>query len=183
VKATYSPCKEQSTRGVRGEGPLFLPHPWHKLEKFHFRLIARLDVAARAAFAKEFVALHTLETMTQAQIDGQKFAELLLMEFPELRVEIQESQGLEHLQMMEFMLFTVRACERAEWATVEKCLRLADELLRLGDSKIKNAVYVSYLESLPRKGEVHDRLRKMMTSDQRKGWDEILAYLSKLSGS
>jgi hypothetical protein len=129
------------------------------------------------------VALHTLETMTQAQIDGQKFVELLLMKFPELRAEIQESQGLEHLQMMEFMLFTLRACKRADWATVETCLRLVDELLRLGDSKIKNAVYVSYLESLPRKGEVHDRLRKMMTSNLRTGWGEILAYLSKLSGT
>jgi len=83
---------------------------------------------------------------------------------------------------MEFMLLTLRACKRGDWETVETCLRLADELLRLGDSKIKNAVYVSYLESLPRKGEVHDRLRKMMTSNLRTGWDEILAYLSKLSG-
>jgi hypothetical protein len=121
--------------------------------------------------------------MTQALIDGQKFVELLLMEFPELRGEIQEWPDLDHLQMMEFMLFTVRACERADWATVEKCLRFADELLRLGDSKIKNAVYVSYLESLPRKGEVHDRLRQMMTSELRTGWDEILAYLFKLLGS
>ena len=64
--------------------------------------------------------------------------------------------------MMEFMLLTLRACKRGDWETVETCLRLADELLRLGDSKIKNAVYVSYLESLPRKGEVHDRLRKMV---------------------
>jgi hypothetical protein len=141
------------------------------------------DKRVYEAFAKKFIALHTLETMTQALIDGQKFVELLLMEFPELRRKIQEWQDLDHLQMMEFMHFTVRACERADWATVEKCLRFADELLRLGDSKIKNAVYVSYLESLPRKGEVHDRLRQMMTSELRTGWDEILAYLSKLLGN
>lgn len=47
--------------------------------------------------------------MTKSQIDGQKFAELLLMKFPELRPEIQESKDLAHLQMMELMLFTVRA--------------------------------------------------------------------------
>jgi hypothetical protein len=46
-----------------------------------------------------------------------------------------------------------------------------------------NAIYVSYLECLPRKGEIHDRLRKMMTTDLRKGWDDILGYLSKLSGT
>ncbi len=81
------------------------------------------------------------------------------------------------------MLFTVRACKRKVWATVKRCVRLADEVLRRGDSYVNNAVYVSYLESLPRKGEVHDRLREMMTSDLRTGWDEILAYLSKLPGS
>jgi hypothetical protein len=36
--------------------------------------------------------------MTQVQIDGQNFAELLVVEFPELREEIQESQGMVHLQ-------------------------------------------------------------------------------------
>jgi len=40
-------------------------------------------------FAKEFVELHNLETMTEAQIDSQKFAELVLTEFPELRAQIQ----------------------------------------------------------------------------------------------
>jgi len=82
--------------------------------------------------------------------------------------------------MMEFVLLTERACVRGDWETVERCLRLADKLLRLGDANVKNAVYVSYLESLPRTGEVRDRLRTMMTADLRMGWDEILAYLSKL---
>jgi hypothetical protein len=118
--------------------------------------------------------------MSQAQIDGPEFAKLLLLKFPELQAEIQESEGLEHLQMMEFMLFTLRACERGDWPTVGTCLQFADELLRLGDAKIKNAVYVSYLESLPRKGETHERIRKMMTTELRKGWNDILAYLSKL---
>jgi len=121
--------------------------------------------------------------MAHAEIDGGQFADLVVKEFPQLRDDIQEWQGLEHLQMMEFMLFTQRACKNRDWATVEKCLRFADKLLRYGDSGIKNAVYVSYLESLPRKGEVHDRLRKMMSADLRKGWDDILAYLSKLLGT
>jgi hypothetical protein len=134
-------------------------------------------------FAKRVRRTSYSGTMTQGQIDGQKFAELLLIEFPELRADIQEWQGLDHLQMMEFELITERMCERGDWATVEKCLRLADELLRHGDSEVKNAVYVSYLESLPRTGEVHDRLRSMMTAELRLGWDEILAYLSKLLGT
>jgi hypothetical protein len=120
--------------------------------------------------------------MTQVPIDGHQFAELLLLEFPELQAEIEKWQDFVHLPMMEFMLLTERACMRADWTTIGKCVRLADELLRLGDAKIKDAVYVSYLESLPRTGEIHDRLRRMMTSDLRTGWDATLAYLYKLSG-
>jgi len=114
------------------------------------------------------------------KIDCQRFEKELLVEFPELHDEIKNCHRLDHLVMMEFVVFTERACKSEDWKTVERCLRLADKLLRHGNSKVKNAVYVSYLESLPRKGNVHDRLRKMMTTDLRKGWDDILEYLSKL---
>lgn len=119
--------------------------------------------------------------MTQAQIDGQKFVELLLAEFPQLRDECQENQGLTHIQMRDFALFTARECKLGNSETVAKCLRLAHSLLQLGDSEIKNAVYVSYLECLPLKGDVHDRIRMAMTSDLRQAWDDILDYLSKVS--
>jgi len=119
---------------------------------------------------------------SQAKIDGRKFEEELVTEFPQLRDEIKDWRGLDHLVMMEFVIFTERACRSGDWKTVERCLRLADKLVRHGNSKVKNAVYVSYLESLPRKGKVHDRLKSMMTTDLRKGWDEILQYLSKLLG-
>ena len=104
----------------------------------------------------------------------------MLAEFPELRERVLEYEGLDHLKMMEFALFIEEASKRGEWNTVEKCLVLADKLFRFGDSAINNAVYVSYSETLPGKGEVHDGLRKMMTTDLRKCWDDILDYLSKL---
>jgi hypothetical protein len=115
--------------------------------------------------------------MVRARIDYRGFEKLLLTEFPELRDEIRDWKGLGHLQMMEFRLFTERAWKRQDWKTVERCLQLAERLLRLGDLRIKNAVYVSYLEGLPRKGKVHNRLRRMMTAGLRKGWDAILGYL------
>jgi len=67
--------------------------------------------------------------MTQATIDNEKFEELLLLEFPELQDEIREYQGLDHLQMMEFALFSARACERGDMVTVKRCLSLADRFL------------------------------------------------------
>lgn len=105
---------------------------------------------------------------------------LVVKELPQLRDDMREWRGLVHLQMMEFVLVTEKACKDGDWVTVKKCLQLADKLLRFGDSKVKNAVYVSYLESLPRKGKVHNRLREIMSANLRKGWDDILAYLSKL---
>lgn len=118
--------------------------------------------------------------MAQVKINSRQFAALVVKEFPQLRDDIREWRGLVHLQMMEFVLFTKKACKDGDWVTVKKCLRLADKLLRFGDGKVKNAVYVSYLESLPRKGKAHDWLRKMMSANLRKDRDDILAYLSKL---
>ena len=118
---------------------------------------------------------------SSAAIDKLKFAELLLAEFPQLRDECEGYEDLQHLQMIEFALFTARECKLGNFETVAKCLRLADRLLRFGDSYVNNAVYVSYLEILPLKGDVHDRIRVVMTSDLRQAWDDILDYLSKVS--
>lgn len=141
----------------------------------------KLGTACRGCGAAYRLADYSETKMSHAQINSRKFEELLLTEFPDLRDEVKEWQGLDHLKMMEFVIFTKRACKRSDWGTVRKCLRLSDKLLRDGDSHIKNAVYVSYLESLPPKGKVHDRLRSMMTKDLRKGWDDILDYLSKVA--
>src|SRR5262245_18157227 len=116
--------------------------------------------------------------MAQGKIDKQKFSNLLLAEFPELRDDVHEWRDQEHLQMMEFVRFTDEASKAGDWATVERCLVLADTLLRYGDATIRNAVNVSYLESLPRDGDIHGRIRKMMTPELRQAWENILAYLS-----
>lgn len=118
--------------------------------------------------------------MAQSEIDGRKFAELLLAEFPQLRDDVQEWSGLPHLQMMEFLLITQKAINAADWTLVTKCLRLAETFLRDGDAEIRNAIHVSYLEHLPREGGGHDRIRELMTPDLRKAWEDILAYLSTL---
>jgi hypothetical protein len=120
--------------------------------------------------------------MPETEIDEQKFVELILTEFPQLREDFDEWKGLDHLQMMEFKIFTEKAGKNGDWDTVERCLRLADVLLRQGDAAIKNAIYVTYLEELPRHGEIHDRIRHMMTPELRQGWDDILAYLEELLG-
>jgi hypothetical protein len=118
--------------------------------------------------------------MPKAEIDKQKFADLLIAEFPQLRNDVQEWSGLSHLQMMEFNLVTEKAIDAGDWTVVEKCLRLANTLLNDGNAEIRNAIHVSYLEHLPREGSGHDRIREVMSPDLRKAWDDILAYLSAL---
>jgi len=81
---------------------------------------------------------------------------------------------------MEFHLLPEKASEAGDWATVERCLGLADTLFRDGDAEIRNAIHVSYLEHLPRVGEVHDQIRGMMTPELRQAWDEISGYPSAL---
>jgi hypothetical protein len=121
--------------------------------------------------------------MAESEIDAQKFTELLLAEFPQLLDDVDEWSGLLHLQMMEFHLLTEKAIEAGYWETVGRCLRLADTILRDGDPEIRNAIQVSYLESLPRAGDSHERIREVMTPDLRKAWDDILAYLSTVRDS
>jgi hypothetical protein len=118
--------------------------------------------------------------MPQGEIDDQRFADLLIAEFPQLRDDVCEWQNLKHLQMMEFVIFTEKAAEVGDWTTVERCLTLANKFLRDGNPAIRNAVHVSYLEHLPREGELHDRIRKMMTPELRKAWEDILSYLAAL---
>ena len=118
--------------------------------------------------------------MAHGEIDGLKFAGLLLSEFPELREDVHEWHDLLHLQMMELQLLTERSIKAGDWNTVEKCLGFADTVFRDGNPEIRNAICVSYLESLPREGANHDRLRTAMTFELRQAWDRILDYLSSL---
>jgi hypothetical protein len=121
--------------------------------------------------------------MAQAEIDGRKFADILIAEFPQLRDDVEEWHGLVHLQMMEFLLVTEKAIKAGDRAAMDRCLRLADTLLHYGDEEIRNAVHVSYLEHLPRESDDHHRISEAMTPDLRKAWNDILAYLSTIRGN
>ena len=108
-------------------------------------------------------------------LSSKDFERLVLQEFPSLRDDFTEWQGLLHLQVMEFVTFTEKAAATGQSAIVQACLRLADQFMREGDPEVRNAMYVSFLESLPRQGDVHLILRSAMSPTLCKGWDDILA--------
>jgi hypothetical protein len=120
--------------------------------------------------------------MAKDEINERTFANLVLSEFPRLCDALRESEGLCHLQMMEFRLFTLEAANNGDWTTVAKSLEVADNLMRHGDARVKNSIYVSYLEHFPRQGEIRSRLRQMMTTELRQSWDDSLGYLEQLLG-
>jgi hypothetical protein len=113
----------------------------------------------------------------------QDFERLVLAEFPSLRPDFEEWKGLLDLQMMEFEIFTEKAAAAGQSEILERCLRLADLFIREGDKSLWNALHVSFLENLPRQGDVYRTLRQKMSPVLCKGWDDIVAYVSSGSGN
>ena len=92
--------------------------------------------------------------------------------------------SLEQLHMAEFVRFAERSANDGNRDTVNKCGSVADGLWRQGKAKLKNAASISSssLEDLPRQGEVHDRLRQMMSPELRQVWNDATSCLEKLLG-
>ncbi len=81
---------------------------------------------------------------------------------------------------LEFMLFTKKAAAANGHKILERCLQLADRFIAEGDQDLQNALAVSFLEHLPRQGEVHRKLRRAMSLAMRQGWDDIVAYMDSI---
>lgn len=114
------------------------------------------------------------------ELGAQDFERLVLHEFPSLRPDFEEWEGLMYLQMMEFMLFTQNAAATNQPEVLERCLRLADLFNAEGDHFLWNALHVSFLEQLPLEGDVHRTLRLAMSPALCKGWDDIVAYMNSI---
>lgn len=114
------------------------------------------------------------------ELDEQDFVRLVLDEFPSLRSDFEGCEGLLHLQMMEFEIFTEKATATNQRERLERCLRLADLFMTEGDEYLWNALGVSFLEHLPRQGDVHHTLRQLMSSRLCKEWDNIAAHMNSI---
>jgi hypothetical protein len=116
-------------------------------------------------------------------LGSKDFERLVLQEFPSLRDDFTEWEGLLHLQVMEFAIFTEKAAVAGQNSIVQTCLRLADLFVREGDQEVWNAMHVSFLEALPRQGDIYLMLRSAMSPTLCKGWDDILAYLKAVNAT
>lgn len=82
------------------------------------------------------------------KIDRSEFLRILKYEFPELKYELNQQQGLLHFEVSEFRKFTNQLIRAGEKNQVERCFIIAENGFLNGDSKLKNAIDVSYVEDL-----------------------------------
>ncbi len=109
------------------------------------------------------------------------FKQLLLAEFPELREEIEDCDGLLHIEMGVFSRHTEEAMDRGDWDTSARCVRIADHLWRSPDAALLNALNVSYLEHLAFDGPHGSTGWSLLTPPLQEGWRAMMECLEQLA--
>jgi len=108
------------------------------------------------------------------------FRDLVLSEFPSLLEGFDEWEGLLHLQVSEFRQFTQNAIEAHSFEVASSCFQIATTALCEGDEELRNAIYVSYLEDLDFRSDAAKQAKQLMSSELKKGLDDILDYNESL---
>jgi hypothetical protein len=111
----------------------------------------------------------------------QDFKALALAEFPELRPEFEDSDGLLHLEMHAFTRLMRRAQESGNWASYKRCVHLATELWSRPDDRLENALNVSLLEHLDFEGPRGSEAWQRLTTELQEAWKAMAAYNERLA--
>lgn len=82
------------------------------------------------------------------KLDRSKFLREVKEHFPEIKEDINAEQGLLHLEVSVFYLFTQKLINEGNVERVKIAYHIADKYFRLGDTKMQNAIDVSYVEGL-----------------------------------
>lgn len=106
---------------------------------------------------------------------------LALDEFPNLRDEFEDSDGLLHLEMHAFTRLMQRAKGAADWDTYKRGVHLAEELWSRADDDVRNALNVSFLEHLDFEGPRGTEAWQHLTSALRAGWIAMKEYNDALA--
>lgn len=109
-------------------------------------------------------------------VTQENFPQLVISSFPSLKEEIEDDDDLLHLQMATLLRFCQSAVESGDLETGRKCVQLVDNVFADCDDKVKNAVYVSFLENVVSEGPVF----QVLTPRLKVGWTEIMDYLDEL---
>ena len=103
-----------------------------------------------------------------------KFVELVLAEFPQLREEFAEAEGLLHLEMGTFNRFSQKAIDHNDLDTLKRCYELLAGVMKTAPSEVENAIHVSFLENLDFERSPHGaEARRLLPPVLKKALDEV----------
>ena len=106
---------------------------------------------------------------------------MALDEFPELREEFTEFDGLLHLQMHVIARHAQQAKAREDWTCYKRVVRLAHELWRRPDQELYNVLNVSFLEHIDFDGRRGPAAWSLLTPELQAGWNAMKAHNDRLT--
>lgn len=104
----------------------------------------------------------------------------LVAEFPDLRGDLEDSDGVLPTVMGAFALFTQAAKGRGDLSTYERCLKLADRLFAQADAELAAAIRGSYLEHLEFEGSRGPAAWRLVPPRLQGAWNQLAAENRRL---
>lgn len=117
-------------------------------------------------------------------ITGKEALNEILLLFPQLSEEIEEDDGLLHLQIGTFSHLAQSFIDSGNSVEFSKVCSLFAKLFPSADSELENALNVSFLEHLDFIDGKCNRswAYEAMPHEMRKAWDEMEEYNAKIHG-
>ncbi len=113
--------------------------------------------------------------------DARAASAALWEEFPELREELEEDEGLLHLHFAALARHTEAAIAAGDLATVRRDFMFVDRVLAHADEFVDNAIHVSYLEHVDLSGEHGAAAEKLLSNRLCEGWQAIHAFMNQVA--
>jgi len=110
----------------------------------------------------------------------QDFVTSLLAEFPDLRDDLDDCDGMLQRQMEAFAQFTQAAKTGGDLATYERCVQFADRNFAGADALLSGAFRMSFLEHLEFEGSRGPAAWQLMPPRLQNVWNQIAAENRRL---
>jgi len=104
----------------------------------------------------------------------------LVAEFPDLRSDLEDSEGVLQRELGAFAAFTQAAKGRGDLSTYERCLKLADRLFAQADAELGAAIRGSYLEHLEFEGSRGPAAWRLVPPRLQGAWNQLAAENRRL---
>ncbi|PLX91254.1 MAG: hypothetical protein C0620_11830 [Desulfuromonas sp.] len=117
-------------------------------------------------------------------IDGMKFRQNLLRQFPELKEEIEENEGLVHMEMGALESLANEHIKNGNFEGLQKAYNFIATLFeefRGTDPSVINAISVSFLEGLNFEDKKYGkRAKSLLPPELLKLWNEQMEHNQKI---